>query len=186
MWNSVKKHGIHIAALGLVEVVSVVNMSTYGGYHERHMESAYLLALAFSILLAGSVIMVAHPHFPSTVRFLLSAGVTTLFLTQAVANISVAYIAGSTSLPVDVLERLWGKGWLPVSSLIFGGVINVVGLTYWLALGVYMRSQIQDQEALSRLQEFVAQMQAQQPQSEQADEFGDLFANAGSNGRKGE
>lgn len=78
----------------------------------------------------------------STIRVLLVVGGLLLFCVQAASNISEAFLRAQEFLPVDRLSVLWNVSpavWTVRSAFIWGGVINVVGMIYWLALGVHYR-----------------------------------------------
>lgn len=153
-----RKHVLLALPAQAVEAATFLNLTTYYGYHEAQPIAAILLSLAYSALLTASAVLVARPGIPWAVRSLLMAGVVALFFAQCVANISGAFIHGVEALPVEVLRKLWGEDWLPHSSFIFGGVINVVGLIYWLAFGMYLKHDFEQRaQAESALERFIKQ-----------------------------
>jgi hypothetical protein len=148
--NLATKHLLLSIPVFFVEGASFLNVQHYYGYHEHYPLSAILLSVAFSVLLAGSVVIAARPGLSTGIKALLILGVIALFTTQAIANISGAFVVGSALLPTQTLAGFWGPEWLHHSSIIFGGVINLVGLLYWVALAVYLRLDLEKRE-LGRL-----------------------------------
>src|SRR5947208_1655261 len=105
-----KQRWTHLAlvlVLLLSEAVVAGNVFTYYSYHEQHAFAPFLLAVVFSLLLAGSTVIVARPNLPTLVRFILIGGITLLFSCQAVAGISMAYVTAASNPVFQVLERFW-------------------------------------------------------------------------------
>src|SRR5438105_2138013 len=125
-----------------VEVATLANLSSYYSYHEPPVV-AFLLAISFSVLLIASAILISQ-DVGRVIRAMLIIGGLLLFGVQAAANISEAFLHALNFLPVAQLSILWGvppATWTVRSSFIWGGVINIVGLIYWIALGVHFRKE---------------------------------------------
>jgi hypothetical protein len=57
-------------------------------------------------------------------------------------------LRGRQFLPAEQLTMLWSvlghltpTAWMVMSAFIWGGVINIVGLIYWIALGIHFRNE---------------------------------------------
>ncbi len=140
-----------------VELATMWNLLSYYVYHEP-LIPALLLATSFSVLLIATAVLVSQ-DLGWVVRTLLITGGILLFFIQAASNISEAYLRGQTLLPVTYLATLWGvspENWLLKSSFLWGGVINLVGGLYWLALGVHFRQERRwDQMAAAELNDLL-------------------------------
>jgi len=140
-----------------VELATSFNLFSYYEHHEV-APAALLLAVSFSALLVGTAMLVAQPT-ASAIRALLIAGGFLTFLAQAMANMSEAFLRAQQSLPAARLSQFWNQTPQDLtihSAIIYGSVINVVGLFYWLALALFFRAQREEQErAQERLQEFL-------------------------------
>ena len=133
-----------------VEVATLANLSSYYSYHEPPVV-AFLLAISFSVLLIASAILISQ-DVGRVIRAMLIIGGLLLFGVQAAANISEAFLHALNFLPVAQLSILWGvppATWTVRSSFIWGGVINIVGLIYWIALGVHFRKEKRSQAIAS-------------------------------------
>ena len=125
-----------------VELATLANLSSYYSYHEVPVV-AFLLAISFSVLLMASAILISQ-DISSKICALLIVGGLLLFCVQAASNISEAFLRAQEFLPVDRLSVLWNVPpavWTIRSAFIWGGVINIVGLIYWIALGVHFRKE---------------------------------------------
>ena len=123
-----------------VELATLTNLAGYYHYHELWV-AALLLAGAFSALLIATALLISQ-ELSWSVRGLLVLGGLVLFLVQSIANVSEAFLRAAALLPAAQLGTLWhttAAGWLVTSSVIFGGVVNLAGAIYWIALGQYLR-----------------------------------------------
>jgi hypothetical protein len=139
-WN--RKNVLLSVPVLAVELATLANLSSYYSYHEVPVV-AFLLAISFSVLLMASAILISQ-DVSSTVRILLIVGGLLLFGVQAASNISEAFLRAQELLPVDRLSVLWNVApatWTIRSAFIWGGVINIVGMIYWLALGIHYRQE---------------------------------------------
>jgi hypothetical protein len=137
-WN--RKNVLLSVPVFMVELATLANLSSYYSYHEVPIV-AFLLAISFSMLLIASAILISQ-DISSIVRVLLIVGGLLLFGVQAASNISEAFLHAQEFLPAARLSVLWNvtpEVWIIRSSFIWGVVINVVGMIYWLALGVHFR-----------------------------------------------
>lgn len=137
-WN--RKNLLLALPVLAVEVATLANLSSYYSYHELPAV-AFLLAISFSVLLIASAILISQDVSP-IIRVLLVIGGLLLFCVQAASNISEAFLRAQEFLPAARLSVLWGissSAWTISSAFIWGGVINIVGMIYWLALGVHYR-----------------------------------------------
>ena len=139
-WN--RKNVLLSLPVLAVELATLANLNSYYSYHEMPVV-AFLLAISFSVLLMASAILISQ-DISSTIRILLIVGGLLLFGVQAASNISEAFLRAQEFLPIDRLSILWNvppSTWLIRSAFIWGGVINIVGMIYWIALGVHYRKE---------------------------------------------
>jgi hypothetical protein len=139
-WN--RKNLLLSLPVFTVELATLANLSSYYSYHEVPVV-AFLLAISFSILLMASAILISQ-DLSTRIRVLLLVGGLLLFGVQAASNISEAFLRAQEFLPVDRLSILWNvpaASWTIRSAFIWGGVINAVGLIYWIALGMHFRAE---------------------------------------------
>ncbi|MGZ3611771.1 MAG: hypothetical protein ACXWOL_05300 [Ktedonobacteraceae bacterium] len=135
-----------------VEVATLANLSSYYSYHEPPVV-AFLLAISFSVLLIASAILISQ-DVGRLIRAMLITGGLLLFGVQAASNISEAFLHALVLLPVDHLSLLWNVSpatWTIRSAFIWGGVINIVGLIYWIALGVHFRKEKRSEALASEI-----------------------------------
>ncbi len=128
-------------------------LAIFGNVHGmyRYFEPllpAILLALSFSVLLIGSVMMAAR-DIPQLVRYLLIAGGLTLFVVQSISTISGGFLHALDAFPAVRLVGMWGgtpPELTPRFAVIYGLTINVVGAIYWLSLSLWWRTEEQRKE----------------------------------------
>ncbi len=124
----------------LVEAATAPNLAAYYHYHQSPT-SALLLTLSFSALLLAMTVL-AGQEIGCLVTSLVILGGLLLFLAQGAATISESFLRAQEALPADRLSHFWGAGpqqWLVLSSVIWGGTINLVGAIYWVALSLSFR-----------------------------------------------
>ena len=140
-----------------VEGATAWNLGHYYFYHEPVIAAA-LLALSFSAMLVGTAFLVTQ-ELGATLRGLLIAGGMALFLAQAMANMSEAFLRAQGMLPADRLAQFWNTtpgDWTIHSSIIYGSIINLVGGVYWIALSTHFKRESERQRrAQERLQAFL-------------------------------
>ena len=127
--------------------------SVHGMYlYFEYWLQAILLAVSFSVLLIGSVMMAAR-NIPNAVRYLLIAGGFLLFIVQSISTISSGFLHATDIFPAVQLVRLWGGTPPEITArfaVIYGLAINVVGAMYWLSLSFWWRAEEQKKEEQKR------------------------------------
>ena len=141
-------------------------LAIFGNVHGmyRYFEPflpAILLALSFSVLLIGSVMMAAR-DIPQLVRYLLIAGGLTLFVVQSISTISGGFLHALDAFPAAQLVGMWGGSppeITPRFAVIYGLVINIVCAIYYVALSLFLRIEErrkeEQQEKLKELEDLL-------------------------------
>ncbi len=152
--------------LWLAIPVLFCEVAIFGNVHAmylyfEHWLQAILLALSFSVLLIGSVVMAAR-DIPKLIRGLLIAGGLCLFVVQGISTISGVFLNAIELLPAVQLSLLWGGTPPQITvrfSVIYGLIINIVCAIYYVALSLFLRIEEQRKEerkaSLQQLEELM-------------------------------
>lgn len=136
--------------LVMVELATTHNLFRYYvDYHEVGWVSI-LIAIAFPVLLVTGELRLAQEQ-DGRIRTLLIAGAMILFATQAIANISLAYLHAKSTLGITGISEIWQfvpNQWVHLSSIVFGGVLSVAVVPFWLATAIHIRRDM-EQEAFT-------------------------------------
>ncbi len=85
-----RKNVLFSVALAGVEIAGVINLVEYQLFHERFI-AALVLGIGFPALLIATSVMIAQ-DLPQRMRAMLVVGGGIIFLVQAIANVSLAYL----------------------------------------------------------------------------------------------
>jgi hypothetical protein len=133
--------------LVLVEAASYWKLSHWLGW-DNEPWLAGTTALAFIGLLLGSIVALSL-DLPRPMRRHLYLGGLWLFLTQAVANVLIAYQYGLGHMPVELVTRFFGldaESALKATALIQGASLSIVSISFWSVLAQLLRNHWRQQQ----------------------------------------